>query len=300
MMLTVKYPTRSRPEIAMRTLSMYLADPLAKVIVGIDRDDESMCNKDMLAWLMQQPRTQVHVGDSTSKVQAVNAGLDEIEWDGVLVVASDDMIPQRADYARRILELYDEFFPEGDGVLHLDDGRVGSRLNTICICDSVYYKRFGYLYRPPDKGGYSSLWCDNEWQEVSERLGKSIYVNECLLRHDWVETFTPTICTGATSPTTTPTPLRSDAARPQGFPSKGLIDVNSNREAQHRRARDGRDGNDPRHADHDARNQQGPHAGVRHHGEQGEPRLLRGPHDRRQRHPAEPRFRRRVTARHQR
>jgi hypothetical protein len=96
------------------------------------------------------------------------------------------MVPQRRDYARRILELFAEKFPYGDGVLHLNDGRVGRTLNTLCICDRKYYDRLGYLYRPASMGGYVSVYCDDEWQQVSERLGRAAYVDEVILFHNWI------------------------------------------------------------------------------------------------------------------
>lgn len=180
--MLVKFPTRSRPRLFKETFRLYLKDETASFLVTLDADDETMNNPQMLAWLNKQPRTTVRVGNSRSKVEAVNDGLNEIPWTGICLVASDDMVPQRRDYAQRITALFEEFFPDGDGVLHLNDGRTGDKLNTLPICDRKYYDRFGYIYSP----FYKSLWCDNEWQEMSERLGRAIYVNECIIAHDWI------------------------------------------------------------------------------------------------------------------
>jgi hypothetical protein len=38
------------------------------------------------------------------------------------------------------------------------------------------------LYHP----SFTSVWCDNEWQEVAESLGRLVYVDDVLIRHDWV------------------------------------------------------------------------------------------------------------------
>lgn len=186
MNVLVKYPSRARPQLFYRTLGLYQQDPIARVLVSIDRDDATMNNVEMLAWLCRQPRVETRIGDSRSKVEAINDGVAEAEWE-LLILASDDMTPQRTDYAQRIAALFEEFFPDGDGVLHLNDGRAGRDLNTLCILDRAYFDRFGYVYNP----AYVSLHCDNEFQEVSERLGRAVYVNEVVIAHDWIGDFAP-------------------------------------------------------------------------------------------------------------
>jgi hypothetical protein len=186
----VKYPSRARPALFKQTFAKYRQDDSAYFLVTIDADDETMNNPQMQRWLDEQPRTMYRIGNCKSKVEAINDGLAEMDW-SLLILASDDMIPQRPDYAARIAELFGEFFPEGDGVLHLNDGRVGRRLNTLCVCDRKYFDRFGYLYRGTPGDGYVSLWCDNEFQEVSERLGRAIYCDEVVIAHDWIGDYAP-------------------------------------------------------------------------------------------------------------
>jgi hypothetical protein len=186
MNVLVKYPTRARPDVFRSTLGLYQRDPTASFLISIDADDATMNNPDMLGFLDAQPRLTYRVGNSKSKIEAVNDGVAEADWQ-LLLLASDDMVPQRDEYAMRIRQLFDEFFPDGDGVLHLNDGNNGRNLNTLCICDRRYFDRFGYLYHPQ----YQSLWADNEWQEVSERLGRAIYVNELIIAHDWIGTYKP-------------------------------------------------------------------------------------------------------------
>jgi hypothetical protein len=140
-----------------------------------------MNNPEMLGWLDAMPRVKYRVGESKTKVQACNDGLAEERFD-IVLLASDDMAPQRDDYASRIVSLFAEHFPEGDGVLHLNDGRVGRKLATICCCDRKYFSRRGHLYHP----SFTSVWCDNEWQEVAESLGRLVYVDDVLIRHEWV------------------------------------------------------------------------------------------------------------------
>lgn len=177
----VKWPTRSRPNLFKQRFAQYRQDETASFLISVDADDPTMTSAAMLAWLDEQPRTTVRIGNSKSKVEAVNDGLAETEWE-LVILASDDMVPQRPDYAAHIADLFEQVFPEGDGVLHLNDGRVGRVLNTLCVCDRAYFNRFGYLYAPC----YRVTHCDNEYQEVSERLGRAVYLPEVVIRHDWI------------------------------------------------------------------------------------------------------------------
>ncbi len=43
-----------------------------------------------------------------------------------------------------------------------------------------YYKRFNYIYHPD----YKSLWCDNEFHEVAQRLDRYVYIDTDLYRHN--------------------------------------------------------------------------------------------------------------------
>jgi len=190
----VKFPTRSRPDLFFRTLSKWATDPAARFIVTIDEDDPACNNNQFLGAIETVAPGRdilVRVGHSRGKVEAVNDGLADEPWDGVLIVASDDMQPQRPDAASYLARLLLERFPDGDGVLHTDDGRTGRKLNTLPVCGRKYWERFGYVYRPPSLGGYESLWCDNEWQEVSESLGRAAYVDEVIVRHEWIGEHAP-------------------------------------------------------------------------------------------------------------
>jgi hypothetical protein len=124
---------------------------------------------------------EYRVGSSKTKVQAINDGVADIKW-SLMILASDDMIPQRADYAQYIKSLFREKFPKGDGVLHMNDGHAGRNLNTLPIMDRKYFDRFGYVYHP----AYDSVFADNEFQEVSESLGRAAYIDEIVIAHEWI------------------------------------------------------------------------------------------------------------------
>ena len=71
------------------------------------------------------------------------------------------------------------FFPDTDGVLWYNDGYQGDKLNTLCILGKSYYNRFGYIYHP----SYITLYCDNEFTKVSQKLKKCKYINKTIIRH---------------------------------------------------------------------------------------------------------------------
>jgi hypothetical protein len=86
-------------------------------------------------------------------------------------------------------------FSDTDGVLWHWDGDKNTRmaymgssdqykmkggLNTMCILGRKYYERFNYIYHPE----YRSLFCDNEFTEVANNLGKQKYFDLVLFKHE--------------------------------------------------------------------------------------------------------------------
>ncbi len=181
--LLVKWPSRARQALLLERLPLWAADRDARFLFTFDRDDNGV-TPDFLAEVnrLTEGRAKIRIGNCRGKVEACNDGLAEERWAGRVILASDDMIPVAPHYGRLIRALFADRFPDGDGVLHLNDGRNGKRLNTLCVCDRRYFDRFGTLYH----SDYRSLWCDNEWQEVSEGLGRAAYVDDVIIRHDWI------------------------------------------------------------------------------------------------------------------
>ena len=119
-------------------------------------------------------------GRSRNKIAAINRDIHLVkDWD-ILVVAADDMICVKKDWDEQIKNTMLATFPDGDGVLHFNDGFVGEKLNTLPILTKKYYDRFGYAYNPE----YISLWCDNEFMDVAKQLKKQIYISDVLFRHE--------------------------------------------------------------------------------------------------------------------
>ena len=109
--------------------------------------------------------------------------MDELDFD-IVLLASDDMVPMVKGYDTIIKNRMKETYPDTDGVLWFNDGYKGKELNTLCILGKKYYDRFGYIYHP----SYNSVWCDNEFMDVANILGRQTYFNEVIIRHqhpDW-------------------------------------------------------------------------------------------------------------------
>lgn len=182
MKLLIKYPTRQRPDKFKKTFERYYSMLSKKhdveFVVSADADDLSMNNQSMRQFLLRE-HVSVSFGESKNKIEAINADMGDRKFD-VLLLASDDMIPQIHDYDNIIIENMTRFFPNLDGALHFNDG-FKPNLNTLSIMGVNLYKHFGYIYHPD----YVSLWCDNEYQDVVESMGKMVFINQVIIKHEW-------------------------------------------------------------------------------------------------------------------
>lgn len=154
-------------------------------LVSVDDDDPETNDPNFDSILSTYENVIIKRGISHSKIHAVNRDLDvfDNEWD-VVLLASDDMIPQMIGYDQIIRDNMKNLYPDTDGVLWFNDGYQGDRLNTLCILGKKYYERFNYIYHPD----YKSCWSDNEFMEVGNILGKQTYINQVIIRHehpDW-------------------------------------------------------------------------------------------------------------------
>ena len=188
MKLLVKFPTRGRNFKFFDTLDKYYNKLSGKrdvtFLITLDSDDTTMNNKETIGLLSNYHNLHYYFGESKTKIEAVNADIEKIsEWD-VILIASDDMIPVTNSYDDIILTEMENNFPDTDGVLFFNDGYMRNKLNTLSILGKKYYDRFGYVYHP----SYRSVWCDNEFTEVSRILNKEKYVDTVVIRHehpDW-------------------------------------------------------------------------------------------------------------------
>jgi hypothetical protein len=189
MKILIKFPTRGRKNKFLNVLKKYYDMCEDKenthFLITLDDDDFEMNDGDIKEILNRYENLTYFFGTSTSKIDAVNRDINkfEKEW-SILLLASDDMVPQIKGYDNLIRLKMNEHFGDTDGVLWFNDGFQGNRLNTLCILGKKYYERFGYIYFPQ----YKSCFCDNEFMEVANVLGKQKYFEEVIIKHehpDW-------------------------------------------------------------------------------------------------------------------
>lgn len=118
--------------------------------------------------------------ETKGKIAACNSRIEDYEgeWD-ILILISDDMIPKVEGWDEIIIDDMQTHYPDTDGVLFYNDGHNGRKLNTLPIMGRKYYERFGYIYNPE----YISLFADNEFTEVADRLGKQTYIDRVIIEH---------------------------------------------------------------------------------------------------------------------
>lgn len=181
--ILIKFPTRNRRDKFFKVLDLYYQYIDDKentyFLITCDNDDNSMNNQEVIDKFKTYNNLSVDYSNNKSKIQAINYGIDEHLFD-ILVVASDDMIPQTKGFDNIIRDKMNEYFPNYDGILWFNDGYQGNNLNTLPILGVEYYDRFGYVYHP----SYKSLWCDNEFMEVANKLNKQVYINDVIIKHE--------------------------------------------------------------------------------------------------------------------
>lgn len=183
MKILIKFPTRNRKDKFFTVLDQYynLSENIDDIefLITIDSDDTTMNNNETLDKLKTYKNLKYDLGFSKNKIDAVNRGIINDNYD-IILVASDDMIPKVKGYDNIIRLKMQELYPDTDGVLWFNDGNQGNRLNTLCILGKKYYQRFNYIYHPD----YTSLWADNEFMDVANLLNKQTYFNEVIIRHE--------------------------------------------------------------------------------------------------------------------
>lgn len=187
MKLLIKFPTRNRKEQFFSTFNKYqefIVEDTTKFSITIDEDDKTMNNDEVINEITSYVNTEVTIGNSVSKVDAINRDIDvNSDWD-IILLASDDMIPQIKGFDKIINTLMSTTYPDTDGILFFNDGFQQDKLNTLCILGKKYYQRFGYIYQPE----YKSTWCDNEFMKVGNILKKQTYFPMTIIKHehpDW-------------------------------------------------------------------------------------------------------------------
>jgi hypothetical protein len=191
MRILLKCPTRSRPDKILSTLRKYVA--LAKdkdnlgVAISCDDDDTGMRQKavqtELHTLLSPVAWHRIFFSPNTSKIEACNANMGEIEWEwDIVVLVSDDMIPQLIGWDTVIRTHMNLYFPDTNGILWFNDGYQADKLNTLCIYGRKMYDSFGYIYEP----SYKSLFCDTELTDRcrGDLAPRCKYIPYCIIRHE--------------------------------------------------------------------------------------------------------------------
>jgi hypothetical protein len=127
--------------------------------------------------------SRIFYGPNKSKIEACNANMNEVDWDwDIVVLVSDDMVPQIRGYDDVIRNHMLAKFPDRKGILWFNDGCQEDRLNTLCVYGRAFYEQQGFLYQPE----YKSLFCDTELTDKCRNEYRDIcsYIPYCIIRHE--------------------------------------------------------------------------------------------------------------------
>jgi hypothetical protein len=187
MNILFKYATRERRDWFIKTLGEYYdklsQDASFRFLVTMDYDDVQMNRSSVKDFLDSIPNLDYHYGPHKTKIEAINAGMEftEFDWD-ILVVVSDDMVPVVDDFDKILVELMWRYYPDTNGGLFFHDGCCGrDRTCTLSIMGKNLYKYYGYIYHPD----YKSFYCDGEYTEATQALGRLHYDPRVIIKHFW-------------------------------------------------------------------------------------------------------------------
>jgi len=184
-----KYASRERPEQFKRCMQLY-TDMLSGVhdchfVISMDTNDTTMNNDDIksfLTGLRKRYQIEYYYGESKNKIDAINRDMIAPTFD-ILLLISDDMIPQIHCFDQVIVNDFKTHFPDFDGMLNYNDGLRNDwpLICTLTVYGYNYFKRFGYIYN----ASYTSVYCDNEQTEVGRMLGRLKDIDNVIIKHEW-------------------------------------------------------------------------------------------------------------------
>ena len=183
MKILYNFASRSRPEKLIRCIENIIQNSTHNnyvILLTLDVDDTTVANKGFYEKLVSYGANIKPVyGFSKNKIEAINRSVWIVsDWD-ICISTADDMVFTDKGFDSKIIELFNKYFPDTDGFLHLPDGKVNERLPTLCIIGKKLYDYFGYIYNPI----YSNVYCDNEQFDVVRILNKYHYEPVHLFKH---------------------------------------------------------------------------------------------------------------------
>lgn len=185
--LLIKFPTRNRPDkfraALLRHIQFLSGTCEVRFVITLDEDDPTMNNPAMRSWLDGLDVNLRYVfGHSKSKIEAVNADLEDESTD-VLLVTSDDMMPLVPGYDQVILDAFGKSFPDFCGAIRFWDGRrhPADPLMTLPVIGWPLYQAIGHAYHPD----YFSVFADDEQTQICQQLGRLAMDPRCIIQHQW-------------------------------------------------------------------------------------------------------------------
>ena len=191
MNILVQFPTYGRPKRFLDVLEKYVGMSSTEndlfFNINCDSADLTMTGKDIQDAITDIITTRdnilsdINFEGMTEKISAINNNIDDVEFDwDIVIVASDDMVPQVEGWDLEITDAMQEYYPNLDGCVHFDDGNTNGNLITFSILGRKLYETFGYIYHPD----YKSLYCDDEFTQVVRGMGKETYIDKMIVSHE--------------------------------------------------------------------------------------------------------------------
>ncbi len=191
MNILIQFPTYGRPDRFLDVFDKYVSMSSAEndlfFNINCDSADLTMTGKDIqnaitdILMARDNVLADINFEGMTEKISAINNNIDDVEFDwDIVIVASDDMVPQVEGWDLEITNAMQKYYPNLDGCVHFNDGNTNGELITFSILGRKLYETFGYIYHPD----YKSLYCDDEFTQVVRGMDKETYIDKVIVSHE--------------------------------------------------------------------------------------------------------------------
>ena len=160
-LISIIHPSRSRPSLAYKTASLWLANPGCEFEYILSLDEDDPVHYQYAHGFPFGKNAKVITQKNRSAIDAINKAASICNGE-IIIVISDDFIPFN-NWGKNI---FLEMRRKADWILKTEDG-IQNWIITLPIMDRIYYKRFGYIYHP----SYRHAFCDTEMTCVAELTG---------------------------------------------------------------------------------------------------------------------------------
>lgn len=179
-MITIIYPSRGRPDQAIKTITHWvdnigIPDTEFEFVLSLDTDDIEQWNYPRSFSILN---FTVFRFANRSAIDAINnpakwyATHRKLPGDFLILISDDFECPK--DWGKHLLQLSGM----ADWILKTEDG-IQPWLVTLPIMDWKYFGRFGYVYNPEYRHG----WSDTEMTCVGELTGR-LFKSNLFFKHN--------------------------------------------------------------------------------------------------------------------